>query len=54
MKKPSAATQILSEKLNYGGIPTRRVDIIKDMESKGFDKRIIDWYLFCLSQHQGR
>lgn len=41
-----------NEVLNYGGIPTKRIDIIKDLQKKGFAQERIDFYLFCLDQRK--
>jgi len=40
--------------LNYGGLPTRRIDIIEDLQAKGFERKRIDFYLFCLDQNKER
>ena len=37
-----------NELRNYGGIPTRRIDIIRDLQKQGSNNREIDAYLFGL------
>lgn len=54
MTELTASTKILNEELNYGGLLTKRIDIIRDLQAKGFEQRRIDFYLFCLDQNQER
>ena len=34
----------MNEIFSYGGIPTTRADIIRDMQDRGFTQRQIDYY----------
>lgn len=34
----------MNEIFSYGGIPTTRADIIRDMQNRGFTQRQIDYY----------
>ena len=44
-KSINLVTEYLSERINYGGIMTRRVDVIKDLKEKGGTPRMIDAYM---------
>jgi hypothetical protein len=39
------ASEYLNEVILYGGIPTRRIDVIRDLEFHGWDQQSIGWYM---------
>lgn len=42
---PNLASEYLNEIISYGGIPTRRIDVIRDLEKHGWDQQAIGWYM---------
>ena len=47
-------TDYANEVFNYGGIPTKRIDIIRHLESIGGTQRQIDLYLMGLDRMKER
>lgn len=54
MKKRLATDIILDERLWCGGELKSRKQIQDEMIAEGYEKRLVDWYLFCLGNHQLR
>lgn len=52
MKKKLASDIILDELLWYGGEQKSRKQIYDELLAEGFEKKYVDFYLFCLSNHQ--
>lgn len=52
MARNTFISDYMNEVVSYGGIPTRRVDIIRDLQSKGLTRREIDYYLIGIAQRQ--
>lgn len=53
MKKQLATDIILHEQLLWcGGELKSRKQIQDELQAEGYEKKHIDWYLFCLSNHQ--
>ena len=50
MSSRHIVTDYMNKVFNYGGIPTRRVDIIRDLERIGATPRQIDYYLMGLDK----
>jgi hypothetical protein len=50
MRRPTLADEVMAELLNYNGVPTRRIDVIRDLESKGLSRTEVDWHMFLLGQ----
>ncbi len=44
LRKETFMTAYMNEVFNYGGIPTTRANIIRDMQKQGFTTREIDCY----------
>ena len=36
--------------VNYGGVPTRRIDVIRDLEKRGGTPKMIEMYLIGMDQ----
>lgn len=51
-KKQLASEIVLSELLWYGGEQKSRKQIQDELLAEGFEKSHVDYYLFCLAQHQ--
>lgn len=52
-KKPLASTIVLNELLLLcGGEWIARKQIYDELCAEGNDPRLVDWFLFCLSQNQ--
>jgi len=54
MRRPTLADRVMNEELNYGGMPTRRIDVIRDLEAKGLTPEQVNWYMFCLGERHNR
>ena len=53
MSKKQLATDIIwQEQLWYGGEQKTRKQIYDELLAEGFDQQYVDYYLFCLSNHQ--
>lgn len=52
MKKRLAVEIVWSELLLCGGEWKSRKEIYEELLAEGFERKYVDWYLFCLSQHQ--
>jgi hypothetical protein len=52
LKKPLAVETVWSELLLYGGEWKSRKAIYDELIASGYATRYVDYYLFCLSQHQ--
>ncbi len=52
MKRKLASDIVMSELLWCGGEQKSRKDIFDELIAEGFERRYVDWYLFCLSNHQ--
>jgi hypothetical protein len=51
-KKKLAVEIVWSELLLYGGEWKTRKQIYEELLAEGYERRYVDWYLFCLSNHQ--
>jgi hypothetical protein len=52
-KKKRLAVEIVSEEcLLYGGEWKSRKAIYEELRASGYERKDVDWYLFCLGQHQ--
>lgn len=54
MKKRLATDIVLDELLWCGGELKSRKQIQDELLAEGCEKRYVDWYLFCLANHQPR
>ncbi len=53
-KKPLAVEIVWSELLLCGGEWKTRKAIYEELIAEGHERKYVDWYLFCLSNHQRR
>lgn len=51
-KKPTAVDTVMSELFDFGGEQKTRAEIQQELTAEGQPPRLIDWYLFCLSQQR--
>jgi hypothetical protein len=51
-KKILATDIVLNQRLWCGGEQKTLKEIHGELLAEGYEKRYVDWYLFCLSQHQ--
>jgi hypothetical protein len=51
-KKQLASDVVLNELLWYGGEQKTRRAIYDELIAEGYERRYVDFYLFCLSQYQ--
>jgi hypothetical protein len=51
-RKPLAVEIVWSQLLLCGGEWKTRKQIYEELLAEGFERRYVDWYLFCLSNHQ--
>jgi len=52
VKRKLASDIVLSELLWYGGMQKTRRQIYDELLGEGFEKQYIDYYIFCLANHQ--
>jgi hypothetical protein len=51
-KKPLAADIVMNELLWYGGEQKTRKAIFDELIAEGFERKYVDYYVFCLANHQ--
>jgi hypothetical protein len=52
MKKQLASDIVMNELLWCGGEQKTRAQIQSELLDEGFERKYVDWYLFCLANHQ--
>jgi len=53
-RKQTAADVVMNELLWFGGEQKSRKQIQDELLEAGHERRYVDFYLFCLSQHQSK
>ena len=52
MRKQTAADSVMNEVLWCGGEQKTRKGLFDELIAEGFERRYVDFYLFCLTNHQ--